>query len=380
MEPAYRGCAVEVDHFDTYDHFRKCLAHLDFQATPGYPFMGEKSTIGEWLGFNGVTFDELQVEKLWLMVNDLLVSDEIDCLWRVFIKQEPHKLKKIQERRYRLIMCPPLHVQVLWQMLFMEQNAKEIEMAYHIPSQQGMMLPYGHWKIYYDQWRSQGTTSGTDAQAWDWTVPGWIFKLDLEFRKRQARGLRVDQWMVQTAKLYRNAFRDAKLLFSNGRVFQQLSWGVMKSGCVNTISTNSHGGVFYHILYCLIKNIPVYPLPKVCGDDKLSHPMHVDDIEVYQRYGYVVKSISPTIEFVGHEFHPTGPRPMYIGKHVFNFLYSDDTNMEDMLESYLRLNALYDDGFNFWMSIAKELGLVGKVLSRNYYRSWYNSPDGARFM
>lgn len=379
MEEEYRGCAVSVDHFDTRDHFEKCLRNLDCTSSPGHPFMGEKPTIGEWLGFDGISFDVNQVEKLWLMVIELLEVNEIDCMWRVFIKQEPHKHHKMAQHRYRLIMCPPLHVQVLWQMIFAEQNAIEIDMAYEIPSQQGLIMPYGNWQVFYSQWKAQGVTCGTDAVAWDWNLPGWVFQMDLEFRERQTRGFRTNDWLEQAAKLYRNAFRDAKLLFSDGSVWQQEHWGIMKSGCVNTISTNSHGGVIYHVLYCLDTGASLYPMPKCVGDDKLVSQEHTLNLEVYEKYGNLIKSVSDTCEFVGHEFCDSGPRPMYIGKHVFNFLHVKPEILEDMLISYLQMNALNDEGWNFWYFVACKLNLANKVLSRRYYQAWYNSPDGARF-
>lgn len=378
MEPYYRGCAVNVDNFDTREHFETCLRQLEFQSSPGYPYMFEKSTIGEWLGFDGTSFNVMQVEKLWHAVNQTIEGD-VDCYWRVFIKQEPHKLHKIEQSRYRLIMCPPLHVQVLWQMVFAAQNQKEIELSYFLPSQQGIVMPYGGWSHYYSQWTSNGTTVGTDAVAWDWTVPGWLLQLELAFRKRQTRGFRRDEWMNLAAKLYRDAFRDCKLVFSDGTVYQQQHWGIMKSGCVNTISTNSHGGFIYHILYCLETSTPIEPIPRCVGDDKLVHEKHTEHLEVYERYGNLIKSVSENCEFVGHEFYSTGPRPMYLGKHVFNFMHARDDNIEDMMESYLRLNALYDDGYKFWSTVADELSLGDRVLSREHYISWYNNPDGARY-
>nr|UGO57195.1 MAG: hypothetical protein 1 [Riboviria sp.] len=379
MEQEYRGCAVDIDEFDSYANFDKCLRSLDFRASPGYPFMCEKPTIGEWLGFDGLKFNETQVARLYLMVCDLMIGDNIDCLWKVFIKQEPHKQHKMLQERYRLIMCPPLHVQVLWQMVFSKQNSAEIDQAYQIPSQQGMMLPFGNWQVFYSQWKSQGTLCGTDATAWDWNLPGWLLRLDLKFRERQVRGLRTDLWAEQADKLYRNAFRDCKLLFSDGTVYEQQHWGIMKSGCVNTISTNSHGGVIYHILYCLDTGASFYPFPKCLGDDKLVAPEHTLHLDVYEKYGNLIKSVSDTCEFGGHEFTDSGPRPMYIAKHIYNFLYVSPDTLEETLDAYLRMNALCDDGWEFWSFIVSGLGLSSKVLSRRYYQAWYNNPDGAHY-
>nr|UGO57586.1 MAG: hypothetical protein 2 [Riboviria sp.] len=377
MEQEYKGCAVSIDDFDDREWFNTCVRNLDFRSSPGYPFMNENSTIGGWLEFDGLGFSAIKMDRLWMMVNALMEDEEVECLWRVFIKMEPHKRHKILQERYRLIMCPPLHVQILWQMLFSRQNSMEIDQAYFIPSQQGMMLPFGNWRLFYSQWKDQGTTCGTDATAWDWNLPGWVLQLDLKFRERQVRGSRTKHWMEQAAKLYRNAFRDCKLLFSDGTVYQQMHWGIMKSGCVNTISTNSHGGVMYHIIYCLVTGTPMYPMPKCMGDDKLVAEEHILDLEVYERYGNLIKSVSTTCEFGGHEFTDDGPKPMYLGKHVYNFLHVEPDVLEDTLDAYLRMNALNDEGWDFWSNITNKLGLAGKVLSRSYYQAWYNNPEGA---
>lgn len=378
MEDRYRSCVIQVGDIVNYKNFMKAVSGLDNTSSPGYPFMYESPTIGEWLGFNGVTYDNIQIAKLWYMVRDLVEMETYDdCLWRCFIKQEPHKPHKIKSKRYRLIMCPPLHLQVLWQLVFAEQNAKQIDQAFHIPSQQGLSLPYGRWKLFNDQWTQKGLSSGTDATAWDWNFPGWMILLDLEFRKRLIRG-NVDEWYSLASKLYKNAFKDCKIIFSDGTVMQQLYWGVMKSGCVNTISSNSHGGGFYHCLYCFEENIPLEPFPIAVGDDSLKHPEHCKNIHIYEKYGMLVKSVSDTKEFVGHEFHDSGPRPMYMLKHIYNLLYQKDDLVEQVLDAYLRLNANFDYGYDFWRSIARELDLDVALPSRNYYKNWYNSPTGGQ--
>lgn len=370
------GCAVDIDGFDTYNNYKNVLKQLDNTSSPGYPYMMENVTIGEWLGFNGLTYDSVKVERLWHDVMDLLLDlDFSRVIWRCFIKQEPHKNHKMISKRYRLIMCPPLNVQVMWQMLFSKQNAIEIDKAYLLPSQQGLSLPFGRWQLFYDQWKSQGVTNGTDAVAWDWTLPGWMIRMDLDFRIRMVRGGDTVKWENAALKLYQDAFRDCKVIFSSGRIFQQLNWGIMKSGCVNTISSNSHCGLIYHLIYCLEKNVPCMPLPKCVGDDQLQHALHLEDIQVYEKYGKIIKSISSTIEFVGHEFHDTGPRPMYMLKHVYNLLHQKEDLIPEVLNSYLRLYANYKEGFDFWMEVALRLNLGGSIASERYYKRWYNNPD-----
>nr|APG75813.1 hypothetical protein 2 [Hubei diptera virus 14] len=376
MEEIYSKCVVDVTNFFSYEKFIEAVWALDNTSSPGYPFMFEKTTIGDWLEFNGYKHSETQIAKLWIMVNDLVNCEEWDVLWRCFIKQEPTKSYKIESSRYRLIMCPPLHLQVLWQMVFAAQNAIEISKAYYIPSQQGISMPYGRWKLFYEQWKNKGITSGTDATAWDWNLPGWMIRLDLEFRKRLVRGS-TSNWEKLANKLYENAFRDCKIIFSCGTILQQQSWGVMKSGCVNTISTNSHCGVFYHFIYCFENKVEINPLPSVVGDDKLQHPKHCENIETYEKYGMLIKSVSDTMEFVGHEFRETGPCPMYIYKHIYNLLYQEDDLLPEVLDGYLRLYANSEE-FNMWYDIARELGLLVNCRTRTYYKSWYNSPNGGK--
>lgn len=374
MEDYYKGNAVNVDGFDSYENYIKCLNNLDFTSSPGYPHNLYRSTIGEWLGYDGLTFNEMQVNQLWLEVQSLF--EDIDCYWRVFIKQEPHKQEKIEEGRLRLIICAPLHVQVLWQMMFSEMNSNEIANAYNIPSQQGIILCYGGWKHYLDQWAKNGTTCGADKRAWDWTVPGWMLKLDLEFRTRMIRGSDRSKrlWTHASAKLYEDSFKTTKLLFSDGQVYQQQNWGIMKSGCVNTISTNSHCQVFLHILYCLDTGTAIEPMVRALGDDTLQHEKHLVDLSVYEKYGVKIKSVSTTIEFAGNEFKQVGPQPMYLYKHLYNLYYIEDDVLEETLDSYQRLYCHCDEGWDILEVLITSLGLGHLYPSRRYYQRWYDHP------
>lgn len=380
MEEAYSACRVSVKGWDSYDNFVRCVRALEFTSSPGYGYMWEKPTIGEWLGFNGVEFDGFQLMKLWDRVCGLIAHrDFSEVYWRVFIKQEPHKLSKAASGRWRLIMCPPLHVQVAWQMVFSGMNSAEIDESFNIPSQQGIVLCFGGWKMYKRLWDQQGLSCGTDKTAWDWTFPPWLFELDLRFRERLAIDA-SEEWSSFARSLYEDAFRDTKVFLSDGRCFQQEFWGVMKSGCVSTISTNSHGQVLLHCFYCYALDLPVRPFPAVCGDDELKHPGHVLNLDVYESFGVKIKSVSDTLEFVGHEFRETGPMPMYMGKHGFKIQYTADSVLVDALDSYLRNYAHCEDLFLFYKTLAERLGLGRQMYSRRYYLYWYDSADAGQLV
>lgn len=374
MEKEFESVRTCIDGCFTYDKFREVLRSLNFQGTPGYPYCRENGTIGEWLGFDGVYFDENRVSQLWYDVNKLINGDFSEAYWRTFIKHEAHKQKKADLKRWRIIMCCGLAVQVLWQMLFSDMNRKEIDQSLELPSQQGIMLCGGVWKLYYKQWVESGLIYGTDNTAWDWTVPGWMLRADLEFRTRLSFGHEIEKWKTVAASLYEDAFHRAKIYLSDGRVYQQQHWGIQKSGCVNTISTNSHGGAMLHCLYARHFGLPLKPFARTVGDDKLQTFDFVKHPEFYEQYGFIIKEVTDDCEFIGHKFTPEGPRPLYCGKHLYNLQYAEDAYVKEILDSFLRLYVNDNNMYKFWREMAQILGLAHAMRSDQYYRFWYHNP------
>lgn len=372
-ERAYSRCVWLLrDDFDSRAAFDDAVRRLDMTSSPGWPYQREATTNGQWLKWNGVECDGFQLDSLWHDVQ-LVLTDQWEHIVRVFIKQEPHKKRKVAENRWRLIMASSLCVQVAWHMLFSALNDIEIDKAYYIPSQQGIVLVGGGWRQFHQSWTHLGTIHGMDKSAWDWTAPYWALKLDLQLRYRLGRGPRMKEWLGKAELLYRHMFEEPVLMTSAGYCFRQVVPGIMKSGCVNTISTNSHCQVFIHMAVCFETGLPIHPLPRVCGDDTLHHSRHVQDLEPYRLYGMQLKSISDTVEFVGHEFHSSGPRPMYLLKHLKKLLYVPEENLEQYLDSMARMY-VHTDYFDMWEAIARRLGFVFP-LSRHAYLHWYDVKD-----
>lgn len=373
MEKAYVGCVWTVDDdFDTFDNFERAIYNLDMQSSPGIPYLKEAHTNGDWLKWNGVEACGIQLRRLWHDVK-LVLADEWDTHLRVFIKQEPHKLEKVRDKRWRLIMAAPLCVQIAWHMLFSKMNDLEIKRAYDIPSQQGAVFVGGGWKRYLGSWKDRGLTYGLDKRAWDWTMPYWIIQLERKFRCRMGRGSRIGEWDEKSALLYRRMFEDPYLVLSDGTRLKQVIPGIMKSGCVNTISANSHGQVIGHIAVCIYANIDILPLPCCCGDDTNQHIKHTYHLDVYKRFGIQVKSVSETLEFMGHDFPNEGPRPLYWMKHLKKMHYVDEENLSQYLDSMARMY-VHTREFEFWEDIARELGYT-LPLSREAYKYWYDYGD-----
>ncbi|APG75784.1 hypothetical protein 2 [Hubei sobemo-like virus 42] len=373
MEQLYES--VRVDHYNwfCYDNFLKVVRCLEFSSSPGYGFSRTAPTIGGWLKFDGMNFDPQRLSELWHMVNVCYREPKLFSYWKVFIKREPHKTSKMENKRWRLIQCCPLDVQVLWHMLFAKSNELEANESMSIPSVQGMVLPFGGWKEHYNRWMKNKLFFGSDKTAWDWTASEWMIELDLELRRRLIHT--DDDWITQAAKVYENAFYDAHLILGDGRIYRQMYPGIIKSGCVNTISINSRCQVMLHLLYSFRKGISPYPMVVAVGDDTLQAEEHAVDKQMYERFGVVIKSVSETLEFLGREWNDDGPRPMYVSKHIFSLCYKNIELTPQILDALMREYVNEDSMFNFLTILTRELGFSSNVHSRDYYKYWMDNPD-----
>lgn len=373
MEQAYEQARWALpDDFDSIEAFERALTRVDMTSSPGYPYCREAPTNGEWLGWNGIECDAFRQRRLWYDTCTVL-QGKYDMYLKSFVKLEPHKISKVEEHRWRLIMAAPLPVQMAWHMLFDYQNDCEIKKAYYIPSQQGLKLPGGHWKLYRQQWINSGYDCGLDKSAWDWTAPYWALMLDLDFRTRMGRGRRKADWRAIAEILYDQMFYRPVIMLSDGTLWQQTVGGIMKSGCVTTISTNSHIQVMIHLLACWDVGVSIWPLPVACGDDTLQTQLQSSNLDAYRKYGVCVKQASAGLEFVGHDFLETGPWPVYMPKHVKKLLYVSDDILPQYLDSMARMY-VHTPFYDMWETLAERL-VGGLPLSKEAYLYWYDFEE-----
>lgn len=371
LEKQYKPVVHYLDpNWYSWENYVRIVHNLDMQSSPGYPYCNQAPTIGAWFKFDGISVDSLRLKQLWYDVK-LVFDDRYDTILKVFIKLEPHKRTKILKDRWRLIMCSPLPVQVAWHMCFDQLNDLEIDKSYFIPSQHGMLIPGGAWKQYYNLWKTLDLTAGLDKEAWDWTAPFWAIMDSLELRFRLCRGPKdlIDDWKQKSTLLYRHMFEDPKILLSSGELFQQTIPGIMKSGCVNTISDNGHCQQECHAISAYRQGLPLEPFPRSGGDDTLHKYEHVVDLSVYKSFGIFVKSVSETTEFLGHSFDERGMLPLYLSKHIFKSLYIKPEDIETYLDAMARMYCHDEDLFEFWQTIALKKGVV-LPLSRKGYVHW----------
>lgn len=347
--------------------FEKLLLYLDNSSSPGYPYLREKPTIGDWLGADGIGgFNPMQVERLWYDVQ-LVLAGGYEHLFRVFVKDEAHKKAKADTKRWRLIVASSLPVQMVWRMLFHEQNLALNDCAAEIPSKHGFVHCYGGWRQFLAIAKTQGMKFSRDISGWDVGAPGYIFRIVGKLRQRWS-GVTAS-WIAVQEMMYRDAYEESKLIFSNGLVVRQQFSGFMKSGLFNTISDNSISMVGIHALACLRAPIPIGHI-SATGDDVIQSTISDTYLDELGKLGCRVKEVLNHIEFMGVNYSTGKPEPMYLQKHLYNVCLKTDV-LEELLDAYCRMYA-ESKYFPFWAKLAKDLGI--SVKSQRYYQFWYSSP------
>lgn len=375
LEKALSSCVWELKtDFDSYQGFLRSLRRLEMSSSPGYPYCLEATTNGEWLGWNGVWFDEQRLALLW---NDVLAvfRNESPCIMRTFIKMEPHKESKLEEGRLRLIQGLPLADQVAWQMLYADYCDKLVENAYEIPLKHGMKMYGGSWKLYHKQFKANGFDVGLDRKAHDWTCMKWKLDNSLVICFRLGRGKRMLEWYELAKILHQRVYQNPLLMLSDGSIWRQLVAGIQKSGTVKTIVTN---GVIVVIDHCFVMIIMGFvPDPSksaVLGDDSLLEKKF-SDVAIYRDLGVIIKSASEGLEFAGHEFTDSGPVPLYFSKHLEKMLTVSNDVLSEYFDSIMRLYTHHPVLQPFWRLMARECGVEDQLLSDQAYQFWYDFEE-----
>lgn len=184
----------------------------------------------------------LSREKLSSMsALDLVEAGLVDPI-KVFIKQEPHKIAKIESGKLRIISNLSIVDQLIERILCAPQNKAEISRWTSLPSKPGMGLHDEGLKELYAEvitaQRKHGVLAETDVSGWDWSVPDWLLRLDYECR---ARLYRAPPGSALEHLLWFRGYAVARKVFclSDGTLHEQLVPGIQASGSYNTSSSNS---------------------------------------------------------------------------------------------------------------------------------------------
>lgn len=367
FEQLYHGFpSGEVIGWSTFEHFYKCLEGLDNQSSPGFPYMREKPTIGQWLEADGLgSYSQQQVQRLWHDVQ-LVMSGNYEHYFRAFVKDEPHKISKVEAGKWRLIMAASLPVQMVWRMCLGHQNDWLNAHPYSTPSAHGLVFCYGGWRRFKAAARTKGLKYSRDLSAWDWGAPLWVLALIRDFRigaSRDVSFIKVVNW------LYMDAFENSKILFSNGVVVRQTFGGMMKSGLFVTISDNSLSMLGLHLAACLRSGMN-YGSVWATGDDVLQQYWSDEYADRLLELGGRVKEVEAALVFMGTNFDDE-PEPIYHDKHLVNLATHSVEELPEVLDGYMRLYA-YSPKRVIWETIAEEANVT--LRTPHYYKFWYGSP------
>ncbi len=242
---------------------------------------------------------------------------------RLFVKDEPHSMRKVNEGRMRLIFSVGLVDQCVERFFAQKQNKVEKSMWFELPSLIGMGFDQPHVSAMLSHWFTQDTVIESDVSGWDWTVQ--------ECELRGACALR-ESLIVDCPEPLRTLMRaryhcilHKMLSMSNGETVIG-PVGIMPSGSYLTSVDNSHMRATLGLRARFNCGTPIEnSMIKCVGDDCVEE----DDTDLallreeYQRLGHKIKDIrvssSDDFELCSHRFTKGTPVPLTVPKSVYKW-------------------------------------------------------------
>lgn len=298
-------------------------------SSPGYPYMVQYTLNSDFFGSVEGNFDEERLWVIYRLVVERIRAQSSDPI-RLFIKPEPHKKSKLEKKSYRLISSVSIIDQIIDHMLFDEFNNK-------IQENHVYQVPQVGWAPVKQGWMHMPTTGvAMDKSGWDWSVLPWLIDLVLEFREAMCVNM-TDEWRKLAYWRYHELFAEPLMVTSSGHLLQQRQPGVMKSGCVNTITDNS---IMQDVLNKVVMSRTGQCSRWVMsmGDDTLQEcPADIHAyVEELKKY-CLVKEVVFAVEFAGFRFALNHVEPLYTSKHCYTLLHLDPRLAAETAESYALL-------------------------------------------
>lgn len=312
------------------------------------------------MGWDGLTYDPIRVETAKQLVRArfgaLLAGQEIADDLKVFVKQEPHKEKKILEGRFRLISAVSLIDTFVDRILFGWLGRKVLQTAGRTPCLVGWSPVRGGWIQLNDRFKGIPVVC-IDKEAWDWTVPAYLVDMWESFLTELPIGA-PDWWKKMVKTRLKLLFEKPYFQFEDGTRVRQEVKGIMKSGCYLTIILNSLSQSLLHYLTMARLGKPLnYKQPYTIGDDTVqeSFPELREYVEVMEQLGPVLKGakVQHFVEFAGFAFDGKTCWPAYWQKHLFNMAHAE--HLSETLKSYQYLYVHEPVMYEFVVRVAKEV-------------------------
>jgi len=250
---------------------------------------------------------------------------------KIFVKKEPHKIKKIKSWALRLISNVTLIDQIVDRVLYCWQNELEIVNWKTIPSKPGLGLDDAGIKAIYQMVQAAGLEHelcSIDVSGFDWSQRGYLFQFDAKLRCR-LYDLGPKDWLATAILNRHHCVANSVFVDSGGAVYAQAEPGIMLSGWYNTSSTNSHIAIF--MAWASRSSWAM-----AMGDDVLSRWTPYLE-KVYRLHGMKLKQCIPMtaecFEFCSTQFVSGVGIPLNVGKMVVKALSAAAENEQTSIEA-----------------------------------------------
>nr|UDY81145.1 MAG: RNA-dependent RNA polymerase [Varroa destructor virus 3/5] len=357
VERVYGSTRVLWHDFEEVDDdmMAEFISKLDRDASPGYPWKDEAPTNEVLFGLdaahlphnytNVMRVKEAVNARLRALRLGVVEADNIN----VFIKQEPHKMKKVDVGAWRLIQGVGLTDNLVDRFLFTHWFEALIEKNRKVPSKPGWAPIKGGFKWLAGQFRRPMMA---DKSGWDWTVQEW----HVEFLKRFIPRMIIGVPEILVCSRIEALFTNCRWQLADTVIMQNVT-GVQKSGCFGTIAFNSLWQFAVHALACHRLGWSLERLGNFAclGDDTLQEC--VPDVPAYEnevaKTGAIVKTSEisdvkdPKSEFAGFKFDKSTCLPVYGAKHAFTLYHVNEDDAPETLASYLLNYGMHEDISNF---------------------------------
>lgn len=358
-------------------------------ASPGVPYVKIAPDNRRLLETLGSTFNDLVLDRIEAR---LAYGDEISKLTgpemvrlgladpvKLFVKNEPHKLAKIQAGRVRLIASMSIVDKVIEMLCFSHQTKAEIKNWRNIAFCPGIGFTHEDNDFMYERAHNNRKKRGvdpayTDCESFDWGVGAWEHLAHVNFRIYMSAKSHDNAWET-VSRSCAHVLNKSVYHFSDGTMVCTDWIGGQKSGSFTTSSGNS---CIRSLVGCLA--IPLDPFYIDAMGDDTTEDYYPDGMALYNAYGYRVKeyvrSEDGTFEFCSRIYGPGYSYPANPAKTIMNMLHQ---KVNDFYEA-LPFNAGFEDimsehpKFAHYKDIMAQAGWSVEEGPQIDYNNLINSP------
>jgi hypothetical protein len=333
--------------------FEKILRSVKPDSSPGVPWSGlgnrndellSDPAIGALIGgvvkFRVRQLSEADPDDLERCVKEdpmYAVRRDLADPVRVFVKNEPHKLKKILSRRWRIINSLSLVDQIVEKVIFWNQDDFEKTVWADIPSKPGMGLTDDDEKRLVSYAGAHDLCVGSDASNFDISVPDFLVRADERVRIALAKDATAP-W-VRAMRNFNTLMIRRVICTSSGLCLVRNFAGGVISGRSVTASSNSRMRGLIHATIAVRHGVD--PGFMSMGDDCVEREIPCDlQAEVKESFGILLTDIqkfSKGFSFCSHRMGlGLGPIPEQPAKMIAKFLAGPKMDAYMSMELNLR--------------------------------------------